>query len=406
MDHEMLSTAGPARVPCRRFVSYRTRARLISLSAVVACAAMTFAPAPAAAADPLEAAQAKITAARVAADKAATQFDEAQAQFYSLQDEAQRTERNVADLRVEAGRLRLVVQQRAVRMYMTGGGLPLGSVFADTSDAVDVARRAVLVDTVNAEDQTALAQFAATQDDLRARESALRKQLDEATRVLDELRGRQAQLQQDLEDATRAEQDLRAELERQRRASEFAEKLREAQASARARTVHESLSVAGLAATTSPVAPPPPSAGSASGGGPGQVIGGGGGWVCPVQGGASFTDTYGAPRSGGRGHKGVDMFAARGTPVVAVLPGSVFFQGDPLGGNAAYVQASDGNTYYYAHLNDYAGGGRSVAAGEVIGHVGNTGDAIDAPPHLHFEMRIGGPNGERVNPYSITRAHC
>ena len=125
-----------------------------------------------------------------------------------------------------------------------------------------------------------------------------------------------------------------------------------------------------------------------------------------MQGSVSFSSTYGAPRGNGRTHKGVDMFAARGTPTVAVLAGTVFFQSDPLGGLAAYVQGSDGNTYCYAHLNDYVGGGRSVAKGEVIGHVGNTGDASDAPPHLHFEIRLGGPNGTRINPYSTVRAHC
>ena len=103
----------------------------------------------------------------------------------------------------------------------------------------------------------------------------------------------------------------------------------------------------------------------------------------------SFTDTFGAPRGGGRRHKGNDLFAPGGTPFVAVTDGSVFFQGDPLGGNAAYVQGNDGNTYYYAHLNDYVGGARSVTAGELIGHVGNTGDAAGGPTHLHFEIRPG-----------------
>ena len=114
------------------------------------------------------------------------------------------------------------------------------------------------------------------------------------------------------------------------------------------------------------------------GGAAGQIIVHGT-WVCPVQGPVSFTDTFGAPRSGGRRHQGNDLFSPSGTPLVAVTDGSVFFQGDPLGGNAAYVQGNDGNTYYYAHLNDYVGGARSVTAGELIGHVGNTGDAAGGP---------------------------
>ena len=125
-----------------------------------------------------------------------------------------------------------------------------------------------------------------------------------------------------------------------------------------------------------------------------------------MQGGVSFSDTFGAPRGNGRTHKGVDMFAATGTPVVAVVSGSVFFQSDTLGGLAAYVQGNDGNTYYYAHLNDYVGGGRSVSGGELIGRVGNTGDASGGPSHLHFEIRPGGPNGIAIDPTPTVASHC
>jgi murein DD-endopeptidase MepM/ murein hydrolase activator NlpD len=100
------------------------------------------------------------------------------------------------------------------------------------------------------------------------------------------------------------------------------------------------------------------------------------------------------------------MFAATGTPLVAVVAGSLFFQSDELGGLAAYVTGSDGTTYYYAHLNDYVGGDRTVATGELIGHVGNTGDASGGASHLHFEIRPGGPNGAAIDPYPTLSAHC
>jgi peptidoglycan LD-endopeptidase LytH len=76
------------------------------------------------------------------------------------------------------------------------------------------------------------------------------------------------------------------------------------------------------------------------------------------------------------------------------------------GGGTAYVQGQDGNTCYYAHLSDYVGGARAVAAGELIGHVGNTGDAAGGPTHLHFEIRRGGPNGRAIDPYPTLAAHC
>ncbi len=103
---------------------------------------------------------------------------------------------------------------------------------------------------------------------------------------------------------------------------------------------------------------------------------------------------------------GNDLFAPIGTPLVAVTSGSVFFQGDPLGGNAAYVQGNDGNTYYYAHPSDSVGGERSVKAGELIGHVGNTGDASDAPPQLHFEIRPGSASAKGIDSYPTLAAHC
>ena len=75
------------------------------------------------------------------------------------------------------------------------------------------------------------------------------------------------------------------------------------------------------------------------------------------------------------------------------------------GGNAAYLNGSDGNTYYYAHFDSFVGAARSVSAGEIIGMTGMTGNAT--APHLHFEIRVGGPNGSRTNPYpTLKGAGC
>jgi murein DD-endopeptidase MepM/ murein hydrolase activator NlpD len=140
-------------------------------------------------------------------------------------------------------------------------------------------------------------------------------------------------------------------------------------------------------------------AGSASAG---QIIAnpGGGSFQCPVSG-AAYSDNYG-PRGSGF-HYGIDMFAPTGTPLVAVKSGSVSHMPmNGAGGNEAYLSANDGNVYFYAHLSQYVGGPRSVAQGEVIGLVGSTGDA--AAPHLHFEIRVGGANGSRIDPYPTLRS--
>jgi murein DD-endopeptidase MepM/ murein hydrolase activator NlpD len=110
----------------------------------------------------------------------------------------------------------------------------------------------------------------------------------------------------------------------------------------------------------------------------------------PVQG-ASRSDIqsyFMAPRNGGRReHHGVDIFAARGTPVVAASDGIVSSVGtNNLGGNVVWVaRPFRGEAHYYAHLEtQVATAGSRVAAGDVLGTVGTTGNARGGPPHLHF----------------------
>lgn len=127
------------------------------------------------------------------------------------------------------------------------------------------------------------------------------------------------------------------------------------------------------------------------------------GFLCPVGGATSFSDTWGAPRSGGRSHRGVDMFAAKGTPVVAPVGGTVRHRDNSLGGKSFYLDGDDGHRYYGAHLDSYGASGR-VEAGTVVGTVGNTGNARFTSPHLHFEIHPGG--GSAINPTPTVRAAC
>ena len=129
-----------------------------------------------------------------------------------------------------------------------------------------------------------------------------------------------------------------------------------------------------------------------------------GAWVCPVQGAVAFSDTWGAPRSGGRAHKGVDMLAARGTPTVAPVSGTVSHRGNATGGLSWHLNGDDGTYYYGTHLSAYANEGAGhVQAGTVIGYVGDTGNARGTP-HLHFEIH---PNqGAAVNPTPTVRKYC
>lgn len=129
--------------------------------------------------------------------------------------------------------------------------------------------------------------------------------------------------------------------------------------------------------------------------------------ACPVGTPRHYSDTYGAPRSGGRRHKGVDILAPRGTPIYAYESGTVTrMNGNTLGGISLYLNGASGNLYYYTHLRGYANGirpGMRVSAGQHIAFNGDTGNARGIP-HLHWEVRPGG--GSNVNPYPYARRAC
>ncbi len=118
----------------------------------------------------------------------------------------------------------------------------------------------------------------------------------------------------------------------------------------------------------------------------------------PVQ---SLTDTWGAARSQGRSHEGIDIFAERNTPVQATTHGIISKVGEnTLGGRVVVIVGPGGAGHYYAHLEDYADISVNdwVETGDVIGYVGDSGNAKGTPPHVHYGIYI---NGDAVNPYPL-----
>lgn len=113
-----------------------------------------------------------------------------------------------------------------------------------------------------------------------------------------------------------------------------------------------------------------------------------------------LSDTWGAARSSGRKHEGIDIFASRGTEVLTTTQGIVRKVGtNNLGGKVIWVTGPNLSQHYYAHLDDYAAhiqAGDWVEAREVLGYVGNTGNAKNTPPHLHYGIYL---SGGAVNPY-------
>ena len=122
---------------------------------------------------------------------------------------------------------------------------------------------------------------------------------------------------------------------------------------------------------------------------------------------AHLANSWGDARDGGRRrHKGIDIFAPKGTGVVAVADGIISYIGEqPKGGLCLWLATENGQSFYYAHLDRWASGlfeGMEVRSGDLLGYVGNTGNARTTPPHLHFGVN---DNDEMVNPYPIlTRA--
>jgi murein DD-endopeptidase MepM/ murein hydrolase activator NlpD len=128
--------------------------------------------------------------------------------------------------------------------------------------------------------------------------------------------------------------------------------------------------------------------------------------VFPVQGRCWFGDTWQAPRSGGRLHEGVDVIAARGKLLYAVVDGTIskIYLDRPgaLAGNGLRISQDNGTYFTYLHMDTFAEGivvGARVSAGQVVGTVGSTGNS--ATPHLHFEVHPGG--GAPVNPYPLIK---
>ena len=106
---------------------------------------------------------------------------------------------------------------------------------------------------------------------------------------------------------------------------------------------------------------------------------------------------WGADRDGGaRSHQGIDIFAPRGTPVLAGADGVVWAGENNLGGTVVFLRdATRGHSLYYAHLDRHAvTTGQRVRAGDTLGFVGNTGNARTTAPHLHFSVYVHGVNSD------------
>ena len=360
----------------------------------------------------------EIAAARDRANAAAQAWADAQSRLDLLSDEKDQLALEIVGLKRQADQLQTSVENVAVNRYIgaTTSAFPLLTGDARPTDQSQAAELFGLVieatstslddyEAINKELAKKQTQTEETTKKYRAAQLSFERSQKNALAEVARLKVVEGDRLRD-EAVVRALQQLRAkETEARQRGADEQAKRDAAEAEGLGSDGGGEDSVTGTQASGGSTGGTTGSGGSGgrASGGAYFVYGGAGDWICPLQGVYTFADTWGAPRSGGRQHQGVDMIADRGTDVVAVVDGFAEPKSNVLGGQTISFTGSDGNRYYYAHLDSYAQLGQ-VVKGTVIGHVGETGNAQFSTPHLHFEIHPGG--GAAVNPTPTVAAYC
>jgi murein DD-endopeptidase MepM/ murein hydrolase activator NlpD len=376
-----------------------TRRRVFAAALVVAQGFVVTAAASADTKGDLARARAQVTAIEKQANALAQRYEDAYAESARIDDRLRATQTAIANGQQRADNLREVVRQRAVLGYVGGSTQAIPLSFGDSP--LDAQRRIEFLSIANEPTARAIDNLRVADEDLTFQRTRLEKARRDQGRVVNTLHGASIALEAKLSEAQHLERDIEArfkrELAAQRRAAAAAVARRAAAlrraAQQRAAASHAEAAHADASSTTNgntspaPVIPPPTA-----------------GIICPIRGPVSFVDSWGAPRPGGRHHEGVDLMSPFGTPNVAVISGNITERYGNRQGNGIFLYGDDGNTYYYFHLQSYAGPPRHVSQGEVIGYVGDTGDAKGGPSHTHFEYHPGG--GGPVDPYPLVRSVC
>lgn len=320
-------------------------------------------PARADTASELQDARARLADLRDDLNAQVAAWQAAEAQLARSRDEAAALRAEIGDLEGEFLQAQRTFDLRAQELFMSGGD-PTFVALLTAGSATEVADRWEFAQQVALGDQDLATRVAAQTERMRWLRGRLAEAIDEEALAADRLQATVDSLEGKVSSTLGQISDLQEELRQEQR----------------------------LAAV------------GTGGGGSVDVTGSGAIQTCPVAGPNSFVDSFGDPRSGGRTHEGIDMIAARGTPVVAVHSGRVHRTSSSIGG-LGIVVFHDGSSdwTFYTHFDSYAqyGEGAHVSAGTVIGYVGNTGTTTY---HLHFEYHPGG--GAAVNPYSTLVAVC
>lgn len=354
--------------------------------------------------------EAELMSLRAETDQLAVQYEAAIARSAQLETQISGLDAATQNSLIQLGATRQLVRERAVEMYIESSTAQISLLFVEDDGGIDVALG--YLEQLGTSGTNLLRDLATTKTEYERQLAELETARTEQEEVVADLNVVAAELSARLEAAQKtyvalveqraAEERARLEEEARLRAIEEARLAAEAAARAAVTSTTAAPAAAGAGATTTTPA------GGATSTTIATLPSSASGQVCPVDGFTSFADTWGAPRSGGRFHQGVDMLGARWTPLVALESGSIRRMGNGgLGGITIYLNGISGDEYYYAHLEAWADGlrvGLTVQAGELIGYMGTSGNASDYLPHLHFELHAGG--GGAVNAYPLVKGLC
>lgn len=337
-----------------------------------------------------------LSEARRRATETTRQLAQLETELGELDAEVSRLEAERADAEARLEGLRARVRHIAIERYTSPGSEFKLLLEADINEQE---RARALAKIVTQSDADAIDEYRATKARLERASAKLAERRDDQESKLQAMQRQREKLDRELAELERQEAER---IEADRRAAEEAARRAAAEQASTAARAGSSTTVGGTGPTSAPTTPrrtdPPPTS-------PPNPPPTGGGWICPVQGARTFVDSWGAPRPGGRAHQGVDIMAPRGTPVVIPVSGVVQLKTGGIGGLTFRLQGDDGNWYYGAHLDSYAGADGRLPAGTVVGYVGDTGDARGTGTHLHFEIHVGG-YGNPVNPYPTVARYC
>ncbi len=348
----------------------------------------------------LEVAQARLSKLQAQFDALAEKYGAAEARLATIEDAIGSAKKDINRTNKDLGIAQAQLAQRVVDLYKDGQSPTpeyLQILFGE-GDFSSVLERLSLLGKVADQDQELFDQVSTHLDKAEGRQADLLVKQEEQTATVAELQAVQAEMNDQMKASAVEYRRLKKQVADLKEAARKAAEAEAARKAAAAAAVAKAKAAAEQKKTSTT------SSGRKSGGSSSAQPGA---FVFPVDGPHSYANTWGAPRSGGRSHKGTDIMAPKGTPVVACVSGTVSRtspRDSGLGGITIWLRGSNGSSYYYAHLDGIASGispGVSVSAGRLIGWVGDTGNAAGTD-HLHFEIHPGG--GGAVNPYATLRA--